>query len=177
MVAMVALAIPLEARAVAVVAMVVELGALHLQQVLLLARAAAAAGIAVGSLAGETEGLDRPTPSQTSAALAAAESGPHRLRVQEQEVALPLVFLVLLTAVDLEEQVLPLMVEELVGAPARVGTVMLVLMRPILHRQGAVEEVLAVWALALTILMVLVVAAAAAMAAAQVTVQVVGAVD
>jgi hypothetical protein len=55
-----------------------------------------------GTAGGRDGGLDRPTPSQTSAVLAAAGSDPHHLRVREPEALLPLVSLVLLTAVELE---------------------------------------------------------------------------
>ena len=48
--------------------------------------------IVVGPLAGETGELDRLIPSQTWAVLAAAESDPHRLQLQEQEEVLPLLF-------------------------------------------------------------------------------------
>ena len=49
----------------------------------------AVAAIAVGPLGVETGGPDRPIPSQTSAALAAAGSDPHHLRVREPEGRLP----------------------------------------------------------------------------------------
>jgi hypothetical protein len=99
---MAVLVILLAARVLEVVATVVGQGASQPRRVRLLALGVAVAVIAVGLLAVEMGGLDRPIPSQTSVALAAAGSDQHHLRVREPEGPLPPVFLVLPTAVELE---------------------------------------------------------------------------
>ncbi len=129
------LAIPLAARAAAVGATAADGGASLPRRVLLLAQAAAAGAIVAGSLAVETGLLDRPIPFQTSAALAAAVSDRHPLQAREPEGALPLVFLVRPTAVEVEAQALPIMEEGPAAALVQAGAAPPVLVRWILRRR------------------------------------------
>jgi hypothetical protein len=174
---MAALVILPAARVPEVVATVVDPGALHPRRALLRALEVAVAAIAVGPLVVETGETDRPIPSQTSAALAAAGRDPHLLRVREAEGPLPPVFRVLPTAVDLKVQALPLMPEGVEVALVVVGVAPLVPVRAILHRRWGVTVALEALASALIILMVRAVAAVAAMTAVQAMAQVVGEVD